>query len=89
MGHLQALLRTLRFDLIAEQPHRYLLNFCRLLHCSHAVNKLAVCLACPSVNKLYTPFLKAGIARLLARHLAACLCTRLTFGMRREVAAGD
>lgn len=44
------LLRTLRFDLIAEQPLRYLLNFCRLLHCSHAVNKLAVCLACPSVD---------------------------------------
>ena len=50
LGRSQVLLRTLRFDLIAEQPLRYLLNFCRLLHCSHAVSKLAVCLACPLIN---------------------------------------
>lgn len=53
-GGLQVLLRTLRFDLIAEQPLRYLLNFCRLLHCSHAVSKLAVCLACPLVIRPQT-----------------------------------
>jgi hypothetical protein len=41
----QVLLRTLRFELIAEQPHRYLLNFCHVLHASHAVTKLATCLA--------------------------------------------
>lgn len=49
LGRLQVLLRTLHFDLIAEQPLRYLLNFCCLLRCSHAVSKLAVCLACPLV----------------------------------------
>ncbi len=42
---MQVLLRTLRFELIAEQPHRYLLNFCHVLHASHAVTKLANCLA--------------------------------------------
>ena len=55
------LLRTLRFDLIAEQPLRYLLNFCRLLHCSHAVSKLAVCLACPLVDRPHTCLLRIHI----------------------------
>ena len=40
----QILLRILCFDLNVESPHKYLLNLCRLLQCSQALNQLAVCL---------------------------------------------
>ncbi|KAK9838164.1 hypothetical protein WJX81_005734 [Elliptochloris bilobata] len=70
----QVLLRTLRFELIAEQPHRYLLNFCRLLHCSHAITKLAICLVNDSLQRtcLCTRYSAAEVAAG-ALHLAVLL----------------
>ena len=40
----QVVLRTTHFAITVEQPHRYLLNFCRGLRCSAGLTHLAVCL---------------------------------------------
>ena len=40
----QVLLRTLRFQLALEHPHKHLLSMCRLLSCSQPLTQLATCL---------------------------------------------
>ena len=51
----QRLLRLIGFDLTAEQPHKYLLNYCRTLNCSAGVVRLAACLLNDAL--LYTELL--------------------------------
>ena len=40
----QLVLRAIRFDVTVDQPHRYLLNFCKGLRSAAQVTQLAVCL---------------------------------------------
>ena len=68
----QLVLRSIRFNITVDQPHRYLLNYCKALRCSAPIAQLALCLlndaVCTTTLDAATP------AALLA---AGCLAVAL------------